>query len=74
VADLAADRPLSQHLTAIDRALEGRGFAARIRSRIEDAAVVEIVPFEPRHAADFKRLNIDAGKGAERCRRASALG
>jgi ribosomal protein S18 acetylase RimI-like enzyme/DNA-binding MarR family transcriptional regulator len=58
-ADLEADHPFSQHLTAIDRALEERGFAARIRSRLEDVAAVEIIPFERRHAADFKRLNIE---------------
>jgi DNA-binding MarR family transcriptional regulator/GNAT superfamily N-acetyltransferase len=59
VADLESDHPLSQHLTAVDRALEARGFAARIRSRLEDAAPVEIIPFERRYAADFKRLNIE---------------
>jgi DNA-binding MarR family transcriptional regulator/GNAT superfamily N-acetyltransferase len=58
-ADLESDHPLSQHLTAIDRALETRGFAARIRSRLEDASAVEIVPFERRYAADFKRLNVE---------------
>jgi len=58
-ADLEADHPFSQHLTAIDRALEERGFAARIRSRLEDAAAVEIIPFERRYAADFRRLNIE---------------
>ena len=59
VADLEADHPLSQHLTAIDRALETRGFAARIRSRLEDASAVEVIPFERRYAADFKRLNVE---------------
>ena len=58
-ADLESDHPLSQHLTAIDRALETRGFAARIRARLEDASAVEIVPFERRYAADFKRLNVE---------------
>jgi GNAT superfamily N-acetyltransferase/DNA-binding MarR family transcriptional regulator len=58
-ADLETDHPFSEHLTAIDRALAERGFAARIRSRLEDAAAVEIIPFESRHAADFKRLNIE---------------
>ena len=58
-ADLEADHPFSQHLTAIDRALEARGFAARIRSRLENADAVEIMPFERRYAADFKRLNIE---------------
>ncbi len=59
VADLEAEHPFSQQLTAIDRALEARGFAARIRSRLDDAAAVEIIPFERRHAADFKRLNLE---------------
>lgn len=59
VADLEADHPLSQHLTAIDRALEVRGFAARIRSRLENESGVEIIPFERRYAGDFKRLNIE---------------
>ncbi|HEV2443405.1 MAG TPA: helix-turn-helix domain-containing GNAT family N-acetyltransferase [Steroidobacteraceae bacterium] len=59
VAELESDHPLSQHLTAIDRALETRGFAARIRARLEDASAVEIVPFQRRHAADFKRLNVE---------------
>jgi GNAT superfamily N-acetyltransferase/DNA-binding MarR family transcriptional regulator len=59
VADLEAEHPFSQHLTAIDRALEERGFGARIRARLEDGAAVAIIPFERRHAADFKRLNIE---------------
>ena len=59
VADIEADHPLSQHLTAVDRALEARGFAARIRSRLEVASAVEVIPFERRYAADFKRLNIE---------------
>ncbi|MHB8815635.1 MAG: bifunctional helix-turn-helix transcriptional regulator/GNAT family N-acetyltransferase [Steroidobacteraceae bacterium] len=58
-ADLESVYPLSQHLTDIDRALETRGFAARIRARLEDASAVEIVPFERRYAADFKRLNVE---------------
>lgn len=58
-ADLESDHPLSQHLTAVDRALEARGFASRIRARLEDAGAVEVIPFERRYAADFKRLNIE---------------
>ncbi len=58
-ADLEARHPLSQHLTAIDQALEARGFAARIRSRLEERGAVEVVPFERRHAAAFKRLNLE---------------
>ena len=59
VADLESDHPLSQHLTAVDRALEAHGFAARIRARLEDPGAVEIIPFEPRYAGDFKRLNLE---------------
>jgi len=58
-ADLESGHPLSQHLTAIDQALETRGFAARIRSRLEERGAVEIIPFESRYAADFKRLNVE---------------
>lgn len=58
-ADLESGHPLSQHLTAIDQALEARGFAARIRSRLEDRGAVEIIPFERRHTAAFKRLNLE---------------
>lgn len=59
VADLESEHPLSQHLTAIDRSLEARGFAARIRSRLEEPNALDIIPFERRYAADFKRLNIE---------------
>ena len=59
VADLESDHPLSQQLTAVDRALEAHGFAARIRSRLADPGAVEIVPFEARYADDFKRLNLE---------------
>ena len=58
-AELESEHPLSRHLTAIDRALEARGFAARIRARLEDRGAVEIIPFERRHAADFRRLNLE---------------
>jgi DNA-binding MarR family transcriptional regulator len=58
-ADLESDHPLSQHLTAVDQALEIRGFAARIRSRLDDRAAVEVIPFARRYAADFKRLNLE---------------
>lgn len=57
-ADLEVDH-LSQHLTAVDQALEARGFATRIRSRLPERAAVEIIPFERRYAADFKRLNVE---------------
>ena len=59
VADLESHHPLSQHLTAVDQALEAHGFAARIRSRLDDPGEVEIVPFEPRYADDFKRMNLE---------------
>jgi len=59
VADLEAEHPLSQHVTAIDRALEARGFAARIRARLQDRDAIEIIPFERRYCADFKRLNLE---------------
>ena len=58
-SDLESDHPLSQHLTAVDRALEARGFASRIRARLEDTGAVEVIPFDRRYAADFKRLNIE---------------
>ena len=59
VADLESDHPLSQYLTAVDRALQARGFAARIRGRLEDPGTVEIIPFEQCYAGDFKRLNVE---------------
>jgi DNA-binding MarR family transcriptional regulator/GNAT superfamily N-acetyltransferase len=59
VADLESDHPLSQHLTAIDQALEARGFAARIRSRLDGPGAVEIIAFERRYGPDFKRLNVE---------------
>jgi ribosomal protein S18 acetylase RimI-like enzyme len=58
-ADLESNHPLSQHLTAVDQALEIRGFAARIRSRLDDRAAVEVIPFARRYATDFKRLNLE---------------
>ena len=59
VADLESDHPLSQHLAAVDQALEARSFAARIRARLEGTRAVEIIPFEARYAGDFKRLNLE---------------
>jgi len=47
VADLESDHPLSQHLTAVDRALESRGFAARIRARLAGNGL-EVIPLEVR--------------------------
>jgi ATP phosphoribosyltransferase regulatory subunit HisZ len=54
-ADLESGHRLSQQLTAIGQALEARGFAARIRSRLEE----QLIPLERRYAADFKRLNLE---------------
>lgn len=59
VAELERDHPLSAQLSALDQALETRGFAARIRSRLGGRADVEILPFEDRYAADFKQLNLE---------------
>ncbi len=59
VAELERDHPLSAHLTVLDRALESRGFAERIRAHLGGEAVIEIVPFEDRYAGDFKRLNLE---------------
>jgi DNA-binding MarR family transcriptional regulator/ribosomal protein S18 acetylase RimI-like enzyme len=59
VADLEAEHPLYQQLTAVDEALEARSFAVRIRSRLKDRDAIEIIPFERRYAADFKRLNLE---------------
>ena len=58
-AELESHHPLSQHLTAVDRALEERGFAARIRARLQEPGALEVIPFERRYAADFKRLNVE---------------
>lgn len=59
VAELERDHPLSRHLTALDKALETRDFAARIRAHLGQDAAVEIIPFEDRYAEDFKRLNLE---------------
>ena len=56
-ADLDSEHPFAEQLTALDEALQRRDFAARIRARL--AGAVEIIAFEPRYAADFKRLNIE---------------
>ncbi|MGH8253283.1 MAG: GNAT family N-acetyltransferase [Steroidobacteraceae bacterium] len=59
VADLEVTQPISAPLTAIDGALATRGFAARIRTRLDSGHEVRVLPFAPRHAADFKRLNFE---------------
>ncbi len=59
LGELEATHPLSAPLTAIDAALEGRSFAARIRSHLAAEREVEILPFSRRYAADFKRLNFE---------------
>lgn len=58
---LEAEFQVSAALTGLDRLLEQRGFAARIRSELSARRTepVTIIPYEPRHAAAFKRLNIE---------------
>jgi GNAT superfamily N-acetyltransferase/DNA-binding MarR family transcriptional regulator len=59
VAELEAAHPLSAALTGIDRSLEARSFAKRIRATLDAGIPVEIIPFERRYARDFKRLNLE---------------
>ena len=59
VADLEGAQPISAPLTAIDHALGAHSFAARVRAQLDSALEVRIVSFSPRHAADFKRLNLE---------------
>ena len=59
VEELEIAQPLSASLIGMDRSLEARGFAQRIRSRLEAGIPVEIIPFERRYARDFKRLNLE---------------
>jgi DNA-binding MarR family transcriptional regulator/GNAT superfamily N-acetyltransferase len=61
VTALESRQPLSRTLTAVDAALLERGFSRRIRTaqRAGEAASVEIIPFESRYRADFKRLNLE---------------
>jgi ribosomal protein S18 acetylase RimI-like enzyme len=61
VKTLEAEFPLSAALTGIDQALAQRSVARRIREQLHggEAAAVRIVPFEPRHASAFKRLNLE---------------
>jgi GNAT superfamily N-acetyltransferase len=50
---------LSDALTAMDHALQQRGFGHRIRVAGNRNKVIEIIPFERRYAKDFKRLNLE---------------
>jgi GNAT superfamily N-acetyltransferase len=61
VAELESEHGLSAAVTALDGALQQRDFAGRIRQQLRrnDAAEIEVVPFEPRYAKDFKRLNLE---------------
>jgi DNA-binding MarR family transcriptional regulator/GNAT superfamily N-acetyltransferase len=58
---LEAEFPLSAALTGIDQALAQRSFARRIREQLHGPEVdgVRILPFEPRYARAFKRLNLE---------------
>jgi ribosomal protein S18 acetylase RimI-like enzyme/DNA-binding HxlR family transcriptional regulator len=61
VEELEASDAMSAALTEVDRALADRDFAHRIRSQLRaaEAAEVEVIAFERRHRADFKRLNVE---------------
>lgn len=59
VAELEAVQPVSAPLTAMDAALATHSFAARIRAHLDTGHAVQILPFAPRYAADFKRLNLE---------------
>jgi ribosomal protein S18 acetylase RimI-like enzyme/DNA-binding MarR family transcriptional regulator len=52
---------LSNALTELDRAFSERSFSQRIYAHLHQADVssLSIVPFAPRYAADFKRLNLE---------------
>jgi DNA-binding MarR family transcriptional regulator/ribosomal protein S18 acetylase RimI-like enzyme len=61
VKRIEADFPVSAALTGIDRALLQRSFARRIRAELlaGEAGAIRILPFEPRYAGAFKRLNLE---------------
>ncbi len=59
VAELEATQPISAPLTALDAALATRSIAARIRAHLDTGHAVQILPFAPRYAEDFKRLNLE---------------
>ena len=59
VGELEATCPVSAALTGIDRTLETRSFARRIRARLDADVPIEIIPYERCYARDFKRLNLE---------------
>jgi DNA-binding MarR family transcriptional regulator len=61
VKTLEAEYPVSQALTGLDCSLAQRSFARRIREQLHgaQAGAVRILPFEPRYASAFKRLNLE---------------
>jgi DNA-binding MarR family transcriptional regulator/GNAT superfamily N-acetyltransferase len=61
VKKLEAEFPVSQAVSGMDRLLAQRSFARRIREQLHgaEASAIRIVPFEPRHARAFKRLNLE---------------
>lgn len=59
VEELGGYQELSAALTAMDHALQQRGFSHRIRVAGNRNKVIEIIPFERRYAKDFKRLNLE---------------
>jgi len=58
-AGVSADVPAL--VTALETALGRRDFATLItdRMRTQRGRIVDIIPFEPRYRADFKRLNVE---------------
>lgn len=63
VQALEGAEALSRALVTVDAALAARPFAPRIETALQPAAraapATEIIPFEPRYAGDFKRLNLE---------------
>lgn len=61
VEELGAETGLMKAVGQLEAALGERGFAERIeaRGRLRAGAEVEIIPFEARYRADFKRLNVE---------------
>jgi DNA-binding MarR family transcriptional regulator/GNAT superfamily N-acetyltransferase len=59
VRELDGAGSLSQALTEVDRAVAARGFGRRIQAQLATApSAAVIIPYSPRHAAEFKRLNL----------------
>jgi GNAT superfamily N-acetyltransferase/DNA-binding MarR family transcriptional regulator len=58
---LESDHAIASALTGIDRLLEKRSFAQRIRAELyrERLEGIHILPFESRYATAFKRLNVE---------------